>query len=210
MVDISVYRATPPDVASWRKTSYDVHKEKMSDARDIGAVRLNNSRLNLFSSLKKGDEVDHFKFDIQSNGKTRLGMSENVELSVEVLNSKGKIVASSDANSGKELLGAFLEMNENGIELEKGQYYLRVSRISLNPDTTEITYALQLSMGDEVRNDYDTLEKPPTADYDPIAAALDGASKTAPARIMSLQGTISLLSVGMISLMNLGKPFGDE
>ena len=205
---IGPYRAIQPQVQTWSKKTYDVHHEKLTDARDIGAVRLNNSRLNAFSSLKKGDEVDTFKFDIQSTGPLRLGMTDNPELRVEIINSRGKTIADGDANSGDDLFKKFIDLNENGIELEKGTYYVRISRNSTDYKTTEYSYSIQLSMGDTYIHDYDTLEKPPAEAYDPFQAALNGA--VMPARYGSLQGATSLLTNGMVTLLNNGKLFGDD
>ena len=64
---------------------------------------------------------------------------------------------------------------------------------------------MQLSMGDGLRNDYDTYEKKAEGEYDPMQAALDAAGATAPARVQALQATTNLLSAGMISLLNNGK-----
>lgn len=203
---VEAYKAIQPQVQLWSKTTYDIHKEKLSDARDVGDVRLNNSRLNVFSSLKKEDKVDHFKFDIQSNGKFRIGMTDNPELRVELLNSRGKVIADGDANSGDALFHKFLELNEDGLELDKGTYYVRISRKSTDPDKTEYTYSLQLSMGDTYIHDYDTLEKPPAEAFDPMTAALEGA--VVPSRYGALQGAASLLTNGMITLLNDGKLFG--
>ena len=205
---IEPYRAIQPDIKTWSKKTRDIHHEKLSDARDIGAVRINNSRLNVFSSLKKGDEVDHFKFDVQSNGKVRLGMTDNPELRVEILNSKKKIIADGDANSGDKLFKKFLEMNENGIDMEKGTYYVRISRKSTDPNKTEYSYSVQLSMGNTYINDYDTGENPPVKSYDPLKAAMGGA--VASGRVLSLQSTTNLLSAGMLSLLNGGKIGSDD
>ena len=90
MVTYVKYTAPAQSVKVWSKPSYDVHKEKLSDARDLGAVRLNNSRLNAFAALEVGDEVDHFSFWVQSNGKTRLGMTDDPYLRVELLNSRAR------------------------------------------------------------------------------------------------------------------------
>lgn len=203
MVNIVHYTASAPSTKAWSRVTADVHKEKLSDARDLGAVRLNNSRLNMFTSLKVGDEVDHFSFWIQSNGKTRLGMTDDPYLRVELLDKQGKVLADSDANSGNELFGEYIKFNEDGLDLEKGKYYLRVSRNADAPQDEEKSYTLQLAMGDNFRNDYDTVEKKAVGEYDPMQAALDAGYAIAPARLGSLMATTSLLSEGMMSLLNL-------
>ncbi|MDH5188958.1 MAG: hypothetical protein OEW37_08390 [Rhodospirillaceae bacterium] len=190
---------------SWSKPSYDVHKEKLSDARDLGAVRLNNSRLNAFASLEVGDEVDHFSFWIQSKGKTRLGMTDDPYLRVELLDRQGKVLADSDANNSDALFNKYLEFNEFGLDLKKDKYYIRVSRNPDFPKDERKNYSIQLAMGENFRNDYDTFEKPAQGKFDPMQAALNAAGATAPSRVMALQSTTSLLSAGMISILNNGK-----
>ena len=203
MVGDVKYTAISPALKTWSRGTYDLHKEKLSDARDLGAVRLNNSRLNLFTSLKVGDEVDHFSFWVQSNGKTKLGMTDDPFLRVEVMDKRGKVIADSDANNSDELFRKYLELNEYGLELKKDKYYIRVSRNADAPQDEEKKYSLQISMGDEVRNDYDTVEKPATGTYDPMQDALNRAAATVPARVAALQSAASLLSEGMMSFLNL-------
>ena len=203
-------KAPAPSVSVWSRKTTDVPMEKLSDARELGAVRLNNSRLNVFSSLHDAkDKVDHFKFWVQSTGKTRLGMPDDPFLRVELLDKRGKVLADSDANSGDELFKKYLEFNEGGLELKKEKYYLRVSRNADAPQDEEKRYSLQLSMGDGLRNDYDTAERPAVGTYDPIQAAMDNAAANSPSRLVALQSTTNLLSAGMLSLMNNGKIGGN-
>lgn len=203
MAIVSTYRASGINVKEWSRITTDIHNEKLSDARNIGAVRLNNSRLNAFSSLKKGDEVDHFSFHVQSRGKVRLGMTDNPELRIELLDKKGKVIADSDANSGHKLENKYIEFNEAGIELEKEKYFLRISRKSLDPKTTEMTYSVQISMGDEYRHDYDTVERAAQGKYDRVQDVMERARASQSSLVLSLQSTTSLLSEGMISFITL-------
>ena len=61
---------------SWDKTAKDVNDidENFQNARDLGYLRLNVSRLNVIGSLGKFNNVDIFKVQMQSTGKFSLSL----------------------------------------------------------------------------------------------------------------------------------------
>lgn len=56
----------------WEKTSTDIYDESASNARDIGQIRLNYSRLSVITTLSENEKEDWFKFNVVSRGKLRL------------------------------------------------------------------------------------------------------------------------------------------
>ena len=62
-----------PQIQVFGHEGRDVHNDSLKTARDIGRVRLDHSRLNVFSFLAKGDTEDNYKFTVDSTGRLRLG-----------------------------------------------------------------------------------------------------------------------------------------
>ncbi len=71
----SMPRADHTQSTLWKKYSQDSDYETGKDgARDIGHVRNNYSRLNMISSLNKGDSEDWFSFNVITKGKLRFSI----------------------------------------------------------------------------------------------------------------------------------------
>ena len=195
---LSIDSYAKPKLKVWERNTRDIPLETRQQARYLGGVKLNNSRLNAFSSLKKGDVEDFFSFKSYSRGPLRLGKNDDPYLRVELMDTRGKVIADSDANSGK-LFEKFLEFNGDGVDVEPADFYVRVSRLEGDANSSEHSYSIQLSMGDEVRHDFDTIEAAYTGYVDPIQAAM--ANSTPPAYIYSYSNTASLLSQGLTSMI---------
>ena len=88
-----------PGTKVWEQKRRDLWHDTLRTARDIGRVRLNHSRLNVFSSLAEGDQVDHFKFQVASRGKLRIGVFRDSETRFEILNNRGRVIADSTVTS---------------------------------------------------------------------------------------------------------------
>lgn len=63
-------------VAYWEKNAADVNDvdEKFSNARDLGYLRLNYSRVTAIAQLSNHDKEDNYKIQVQSNGKLSLSV----------------------------------------------------------------------------------------------------------------------------------------
>lgn len=63
-------------IAYWEKQVKDVNDvdEKFTNARDLGYLRLNYSRLTAVGSLAKYDKEDNYKVNVQSNGKLSISI----------------------------------------------------------------------------------------------------------------------------------------
>ncbi|WP_374652623.1 hypothetical protein [Dongia sp.] len=159
-------------VTSYEKETYDVSIDNNMTARDIGILRKNDSRLNLFSSLTKGDTVDVFKFRVTTTGYTKLGTliadPEDKELlRIQIFSkSSGILIADRDPESG-DAYENYQKLEAGTFELKQDEYAVRVSRMpgtdSLSQN--EIQYVVQLSQG-LYKNDFDTIEKGKSSSQD--------------------------------------------
>lgn len=165
-------------VASFEKETNDVAIDSNMTARDIGILRKNDSRLNLFSALTKGDQVDVFKFRVTNTGNTKLGTliadPEDRELvRVQIFSkSSGVLIADQDPESG-DAYDNFKALEAGAFELDQGDYAVRVSRMPGKDSSAqnEVQYAIQLTQG-VYKNDYDTVEKGKSSSQDQYGYAL--------------------------------------
>lgn len=189
----------------WEQERRDVWHDTLRTARDIGRVRLNHSRLNVFSSLAEGDKVDHFKFQVASRGKLRFGLYTDTETRFEILNKRGRVIADSKEGTGRHL-ERFQRLIGDGEIFEAGDYYVRVSRLDQKETTPARPYAVQLQIGTVVKHDYDTTEynakgdKPALTADDPTAGAMPSAAVTGAGLLFDM------LTAGMNFLSKLTSP----
>jgi hypothetical protein len=161
-------------VQEFRKDTRDVRFDNQATARDFGVLKKNESRLNLFSLLSKGDTVDVFRFKVATTEKTRFAVlnassQDKDKLRYQILSrSTGRVIADSDPKAGaaKE---AFEQLLDGELEMKAGDYILRVSRAtSLGKERDkEFSYAVQLTQGFYTK-DYDTVERAARAGDDPF------------------------------------------
>lgn len=163
---------------SFEKDTNDVKIDNNMTARDIGILRKNDSRLNLFSSLTAGDTVDVFKFKVTNTANTKLGTLAADEQSKELLRiqifsrSTGALIADQDPEAG-EANDNFKALQAGTFELKQGDYLVRVSRLPGKDVRSEkaVQYVIQMSQG-VYRNDFDTIEKGVSDSQDPYGFAL--------------------------------------
>ncbi len=198
----------------WEQERRDVWHDTLRTARDIGRVRLNHSRLNVFSSLEEGDKVDNFKFHVASRGKLKFGLYTDASTRFEILNKRGRVIADSKEGTGR-LLERFQRMIGGGEIFEPGDYYVRVSRLDPRETTPARPYAVQLQIGTVVKHEYDTTEfnakgdKPALTSDDLTAGAMPSASVVGGGLLFNM------LSAGMDFLSKITAPltgslFGDK
>jgi hypothetical protein len=152
-------------VREFQKETNDVKIDNNMTARDIGILRKNDSRLNLFSSLSAGDNADVFKFRVTNTANTKLGIliadpTDKEQFRVQIFSkSSGLLIADNDPSAG-DAYEAYKKLEAGTFELKQGDYIARASRIpGKDPQSkNEIQYAIQLTQG-LYKNDYDTVEK---------------------------------------------------
>jgi hypothetical protein len=188
----------------WEKNGRDVAVDNFKTARDIGKVRLDYSRLNVFSSINEGDKEDNFKFQVQTNNRLRLGKNIDHETRIEVFNNRGRQIADSTGKGRNH--DAYLRMiSTEGEKINKGDYFIKISTIDSTIATKDHNYTIQLQMGSTVKHDYEVIEheakKPKPGDPVIPNDPTEGATKTA--LTLSGQGASTMMQAGAENLTNI-------
>lgn len=256
----------------WEKNAKDVNNidETYANARDLGYVRLNYSRLTAVGKLSaKYDSSDMYKVTVQSNGKMAISLRDDsaddkvLDLSkydqaykellkqtdpdaydaliakedeetakqkllsytapgmkVEVFQSKNGrqvLVGDSSAKEDTDLRKNLDSMLTGDYKATKGDYYIKVSRDESMADTKEMSYAMQVSMGDKFKHEYafteavsdDTKNKTITKISAEIKANLNGATAMSAqaARNQSLSQMLQLGYMGMSDIYSKNSKF---
>ena len=164
-------------VQEFQKDTRDVRFENNVTARNIGVLKKDQTRINVFSSLSSGDAVDGFQFRVTSKTATTFSVLNATKEDEEQLRfqvyykSSGRLLADSDPKAGAANT-VYQPMRDGIFEMETGDYVLRVSRPhGAGADgKKEYSYAIQLSQG-LYSQDYDTIERAARATDDPYGVA---------------------------------------
>jgi len=177
----------------FQKQTNDVQIDNRMTARNVGVLRQNYSRLNVFSSLDKNDTADFFTFTAATSGPTKLGVltdnpTDASNVRFQVIDKNGNTIADSSPDAGSAY-DAYQKLTAGTLNLQSGKYVLRVTR---QDDTkanqqNAYNYAIQLSQG-LYKNDYDTVEKGVDTSADPYGFGANSALDTLTS---SLAGAVS-------------------
>jgi hypothetical protein len=173
------------EVEEFEKTSYDVQIDNNMTARDIGVLRENDTRLSLFSSLSAGDKVDVYRMRVATTGLTTIGSlvgesKDKDSLRIQIFaKNTGKLIADNDVDAG-DARKNYLLLTQGALELQQGDYAIRVSRIDgVDPSAQKsMQYALQFTQGGYKR-DFDTVEQGKNSSADAFGFTGLGAGTTA-------------------------------
>ena len=160
-------------VQEFQKDTRDVKFESTATARNIGVLKKDQTRLNVFSSLGSGDAVDGFQFRVTSKTATTFNVLNATKEDEEQLRfqiyykASGRLLADSDPKAGVANT-VYQAMRDGKFEMETGDFILRVSRThGAGADgKKEFSYAIQLAQG-LYSQDYDTIERAARATDDP-------------------------------------------
>lgn len=179
-------------VKVFEKKTRDFAEDSLLNARDIGRVRLQYSRLNVFSALSKDDKEDNFKFAVDTRGNLRLGKHADEEVRIQIFNKNRRVVADSKEGMGRASERFQRLLTTDGEPWEPGDYYIKITRMKLRDTETEHNYSLQLHMGSDFKRDFDTIEykAEPGKQGTPPPVAV-------PAVVSMGQGAANLLAAGM-------------
>jgi hypothetical protein len=197
-------------VQEFQKDTRDVRFENHATARNIGVLKKDQTRLNLFSSLSSGDAVDGFQFRVTSKTATTFSVlnaskEDDDQLRFQVYyKSSGRLLADSDPKAGTANT-VYQAMRDGTFEMETGDYILRVSRThgAGNDGNKEYSYAIQLSQG-LYSQDYDTIERAARATDDPYGVS--NVSEATTNLTASLAGSVSFIQ----SLPKIGTSATDK
>lgn len=187
-------------VKVFERKGRDIHDDTMKSARNLGQARIDHSRLNLFTSLGVGDKEDNYKFQVPTEGPFRLGIWPEDAVRIELMNSRGKVIADSEGNA--RLAEKFENIAKSRERIEPGEYFVRITRAKDNLDDKEVPYSLQIQVGNQTRKDFDTTEyiaDPRKKDevYDPVSLA------NPTARIRQSEMVATMLGNGLNNLNNV-------
>ena len=197
-------------VQEFQKDTRDVKFESSATARNIGVLKKDQTRLNVFSSLSSGDAVDGFQFRVTDKTATTFSVLNASQEDEDKLRfqiyykSSGRLLADSDAKAGAAKT-VYEAMRDGTFEIEKGDYILRVSRADNNgaDRNKEYSYAIQLSQG-LYAQDYDTVERAARDTDDPYG--LGNVSEATTTLTSSLAGSVSFIQ----SLPKIGTSATDK
>jgi hypothetical protein len=152
-------------------------------ARNVGNLRENNSRLNVFSSLDKGDTADFFTFNVTTTAATKLSsltddQTDDSNVRIQVLSKSGQVIADSSPDAG-DANDVYKQLTAGTYNMHAGSYVLRVTRTddSKANQQNAFNYAVQLTQG-LYQNDYDTIEQSVDPSADPFGMAANSALTT--------------------------------
>jgi len=166
-------KASGKTVQEFQKDTRDVKFESSATARNIGVLKKNETRLNVFSSLSAADSVDGFQFRVTTKTATTFSVlnaskEDESKLRFQIYyKSTGRVLADSDAKAGAAHT-VYEAMRDGKFEIETGDYILRVTRTDNTGANRnkEYSYAIQLSQG-LYSKDYDTIERAARSTDDP-------------------------------------------
>jgi flagellar hook assembly protein FlgD len=175
-------------VQAYDQTVFDVINDSRNSQRPIGSLVDKTTSLTLKGMLGKTktsqgyateNRVDYYGFSVKGNIND-VGMvfkaqgAEKATFSsvkvpndvgyatVEILNSQGKVVASSSANATTDQKNNYQSLRNNKLSLNIGNYTLKVAFASGVPSSKTSQYAVQLFAGTTYTKSYTTLEYAPT------------------------------------------------
>jgi hypothetical protein len=197
-------------VQEFQKDTRDIKFESTATARNIGVLKKDQTRLNVFSSLSSGDQVDGFQFRVTSKTATTFSVLNATQEDEEKLRfqiyykSTGRLLADSDPKAGTAHT-VYEAMRDGKFEIETGDYILRVSRadtVGAERDA-EFNYAIQLSQG-LYSQDYDTVERAARDTDDPYG--IGNVSEATTNLTNSIAGSVSFIQ----SLPKIGTSATDK
>ncbi|NDG04861.1 MAG: hypothetical protein EB121_05885, partial [Alphaproteobacteria bacterium] len=105
------------------RSSVDERSETLANARYIGLLRNNFTRLNVASALDNAnDREDNFSFSVQTKGTLGMAYTTNEEVNMRfrlLERSTGRLIADSGAAEGSELKQRFDDLQANVRLLEQ-------------------------------------------------------------------------------------------
>jgi hypothetical protein len=142
---------------------------------NLGRIGTNAGRLVLLGTLDTNKDVDTYTFNLQDTGNLRIlapdpnnsdPTASLGDVHMQVMDSKGNVVADSDPSSGEAYL-TYVKLDQSalaGPEFQKGQYTVKLSYNSDAPADAKGDYSLFIVEGtDPGRVNYYTTEKTGTS-----------------------------------------------
>ncbi len=152
-------KTLPRHIRNYKQEINDEQGDSTLTARDVGNLTRGKTRLNVISALTKNDKVDFFKFTATEKENFGISVKTDKNVRIQLLSSAGRVIADSEATIG-EKYDNFQKAGAQTLSLDKGLYYIKVTRATGELDSVRPNYAIQLSSTKYFEADYDTVEKP--------------------------------------------------
>lgn len=186
--------AAAANVQDYQKTVKKSSSNNQFYATDIGILAKETTRLTVASNLAANDTVDFYKFKVTTKGDATMSMlgdnsSSDSSVRVQLMSKTGMVLADNDKTSG-DAYDNFTKLQQGNLNLDRGDYTLRVTRMKGTDTKAAQNYAVQLRMGGYTQ-DYDTIAKQPAAGDSPWQLTT------------AQQGTIDALNAGVSSAASI-------
>lgn len=147
----------PENVKEFQKEVRKSSSNTSFYSTDIGILAKNTTRLNVVSNLAPNDTVDFYKFKVTTKGQASMGMMGDEGVRVQLMSKTGMVLSDNDKSAGKSY-DNYLKLASGELELDRGDYTVRVTRAKGVDAKESQNYALQFQMGN-YSQDYDTIAK---------------------------------------------------
>lgn len=176
-----------------KSSQQDVTKSSLNVkamATDLGSLVKDKTRLNLVSTLGKTDPVDFYKFTATSSGTMALGRVGDSGVRFQLMDKTGNVIADSADGQGTAT-DNYTKLKSGQLQVDKGDYTVRITRDKDVSLMEEKDYAFQLQMGKF------------TEDHDTVARAPDNATASGSSYLSILNGnTSSSRSNNLVALLS--------
>lgn len=186
-------------IQGYTQTIYDVVKETLRKARSIGTLTDNGTQLTVKSTLSGTSRADTYSFSVSDKAtdigivvkasktsgeggavksETFSSVSKDVKhdvgyANVQVLDSRGKVVADSSASATLLQKQAYQNLRDSKMTLDKGKYFLKVSFSNGVISTKKSNYAVELLAG-TAKKSYTTTQLSATSADSVVTESVSG------------------------------------
>ncbi len=138
----------------------------LDTATKIGTLVTNQTQLDVKAQVSRENATNFYKFSLDGDS-LKLGFQNNTDTSglrVQVLNSAGKVVADSSTFGTEANQEAYdLASSSEGLDLEAGDYYVKVTFDSTSLRSVPQTYSIALYSGTKFSASYQTTAQAQTS-----------------------------------------------
>jgi len=149
----------------YKRDATNVLNATIDTASNLGELVTDNTQLNVTAQVSRENPTNFYKFTLTGDN-LKAGFGNNTgssDLRVQILNSSGTIVADSSPYGDSDNLAAYALMSTSaGLDLEEGDYYVKVTFDALSYRSVPQAYSLALYSGESFDVSYQTTAKSQT------------------------------------------------
>ncbi len=145
-------------VRVFNRITDDIRGELRSQARFIGELVPNDTRLSVKAALTGNDRNDHFSFRTTATNTKPEIIVVGEQVRFRLLRQNGSVIADSAGNGVEK--ENYDKLTGGQLDLGRGQYTVQISRAPGSSESENRVYFLQLKAGKTIRRDFDTQERP--------------------------------------------------